>query len=133
RLEPARIVDARGANADELRPRRAAGVQRRAAARAEFAPDEVAAVGGLLENGRLALRQLQRAARHDDRRRIGAAAGELAIAAMAIHHAQRRRGAFVPDRAASAAAGEGHVHSNLRFASRTTLRVLSSASATTLR
>jgi hypothetical protein len=82
----------------------------RAALRAEPAPR---GVPGLTLHGpvpRRPLRQPERGGRDRDDGRGPASARALAVAAVAVQHRQRLRGALVADGAAGAAAGEGLRH-----------------------
>ena len=85
------IIEACGSDTDVPGPRRARSKQRRTAMRTELASCGVATFGHLLVGSRLASRNVHGVPRHDEGWRIGTAACNLAIAAMAIEHPHRDR------------------------------------------
>jgi len=105
-LKPTRIVQARGVNAAELRVGIEFGNHRRPAVRAEPAMDVPATRTLRPKESRRALQQLHRFNWHNDRRHKPRASEALAIAAVALNHANRFDGTIVANRAARTSSGK---------------------------
>src|SRR5208282_311300 len=106
RCEPARIIEACSLYSDKLRSRQTRGEQRRATDATKFALRNIPALGHDSMLAALAAQQAHRIRRHDQRCRVAAAAGALAVATVTIDHAQWERRAFVANCAAGTSAAE---------------------------
>jgi hypothetical protein len=105
RPEPARIVEAGDADADQIRPGRDLDVERRAAIAAKHPHDLVAGVGpGRVALG-FALDDAKLSGWNSNRCHKGAAALPLAVPAMALQRKDRFAGAFITNGATQAPAG----------------------------
>jgi hypothetical protein len=105
RPEPARIIEAGDANADQIRPSRDLDIKRRAAIAAKHSGDLVAGVGsGDIASG-FTLDDTKLRGWNPNRGDKGAAALPLAIPAMALQRKDRFARAFVANCAAQAPAG----------------------------
>ena len=114
RPEPARIVEARDADADQIGPGRNLNVKRRAAIAAKYAGDLVAGVGSSDVASGLALDDAKLCGWDPNRSDKGAAALPLAIPAMALQRKNGFSGAFIADRTAQAPTGPQVCHTRLR-------------------
>ena len=114
RPEPARIVEARDADADQIRPGRNLNVKRCAAIAAKYAGDFIAGVGSSDVTSGLALDDTKGCGWDPNRSDKGAAALPLAIPAMALQRKNGFSGAFIADRTAQAPTGPQVCHTRLR-------------------
>lgn len=111
-LEARGIVQAGGADGEELRHGGEGHIDRRAAGRAEMARLLVAAIGNHLPGGGLAA-ELHAAAQEGEMREMAGAAFALAVAALAVIGKDRLAADLIADRPAGAAARIGGAGSGL--------------------
>jgi hypothetical protein len=104
RVEPARIIQARSSDRDDVGGRVGLPMNRRAAFRAKAPMGLATHLTGRGMKAYGALQDLESFRRHDDERRIRTSAGLLAISTVTVKHHNRFCCGFVANRAASASA-----------------------------
>jgi hypothetical protein len=103
-INPARVIEARSSNPDNLRLRVGHDLNRRTAVRAKAPPGHTAPLAGRGIEAQGALHKLESLRRHDDVRRKRTPTGSLAISTMTVKHHHRFGCGFIANRAASASA-----------------------------
>ena len=104
RFEPARIIQARHSDRDNVRERLGLALNRRAAFRAKAPMGLAARLTGRGMETQRALQELESFGRHDHVRRKRTSARSLAITTVTVKHHHRFCCGFVANRAASASA-----------------------------
>ena len=114
-FEPARIIQARGSDRNNLRNRIGLDHNRRAAVRAKASAGHAAHFAGRRMKARRALQEFEGFRGYDDERGKRPATGSLAIVTVTVKHQYRCGCGFVANRAASASTGEGSCYVHFLF------------------